>query len=77
MTNCKQCKSKRIAKVDGKTSDMCYISINGNVSNDYVPYDMGIGGGDNLEFDFCMDCGQMAGKFPLPTSKLEENAEEE
>ena len=66
-----KCGSKRIAEVNGKTSDMCFVSV-GNVDDrDYVPRDMNIGGGDYLDFSYCLDCGQMQGKFPLPITELE------
>jgi hypothetical protein len=32
---------------------------------------MGIGGGDYVEIDLCMDCGQTQGKYPRPISDLE------
>jgi hypothetical protein len=31
----------------------------------YVPSKMGIGGGDYMEFSYCLDCGQIQGKFPV------------
>ena len=69
---CQTCKSQRIAHVNGKTSDMCDIDVPGKSSNDYVPRDMGIGGGDYICFAYCLDCGQIQGKFPLPPSALEQ-----
>lgn len=68
---CKKCNSNRVADVNGKVSDMCFVSINGKEHDGYVPKDMNIGGGDYLEFQYCLDCGQIQGKFPLPTTKLE------
>lgn len=63
---------KRIATVGGKTSDMFSASIaGGQTYHGYVLSDLGIGGGDYLNFKFCMDCGQIQGKFPLPPSELE------
>lgn len=59
-----ECGSDRIIEVGGKTSDMCGASFsNGDdvdVSNHgYVPRELGIGGGDYLEFDVCADCGKI------------------
>jgi hypothetical protein len=68
---CNKCNGNRIADVNGKVSDMCFVSINGKDHDGYVPSDMNIGGSDYLEFQYCLDCGQMQGKFPLPTTKLE------
>lgn len=63
---CKRCGSERVAHVSGKTSDMCYVQIAGKELVGYVPVDMGIGGMDYLEFDYCLECGQIQGDFPIP-----------
>lgn len=68
---CQRCGSERIATVSGKTSDLCYVSVGEAEHDDYVPHDMNIGGGDYLEFDLCLDCGQLQGEFPVPKTKLE------
>jgi hypothetical protein len=63
------CGSDRRADVSGKVSDMCSLDI---VDGDehhkhegYVPRDIGIGGGDYIEFVFCLNCGRMEGEFPI------------
>jgi hypothetical protein len=71
MSECQKCSGNRVADVSGKTSDMCSVSIEGSDMDGYVPKDMGIGGGDYLEFSYCLDCGQMQGNFPKPPTKLE------
>jgi hypothetical protein len=45
---------------------MCYVQIAGKELMGYVPCDIGIGKGDYLEFDYCLECGQMQGTFPIP-----------
>lgn len=35
---------------------------------------MGIGGGDYVEFDYCLDCGQIQGTFPVPKHEIEEKS---
>ena len=63
---CQTCKSTLLAKVGGKTSDMCFVSYPSGKSHDgYVPGGIGIGGGDYIEFHYCMSCGQIQGKFPV------------
>lgn len=73
---CIKCKSERIATMGAKCSDMCLCSIgtveDGNEHDGYVPDDMGVGGGDYVDFQYCLDCGQIQGAFPLPKTKLEE-----
>lgn len=36
-----------------------------------VPHDMNIGGGDYIEFEFCLECGQIQGEFPTPLTEME------
>ena len=67
---CQRCQSKRVADVNGKTADLCGISLGEHESFGYVPLDLGLGGGDYLRFRYCLDCGQLQGMFPLPRSAL-------
>ena len=62
---CKCGDSKRVASINAKCSDLCFFTGDGVERDGYVPYHMGVGGGDYVEFDFCMDCGQIDGDFPL------------
>ena len=50
---------------------MCSVDLAGHHLYGYVPRDLGIGGGDDVQFDYCLDCGQIQGKFPLPRTALE------
>ena len=69
---CKKCNSERIADISGKCSDMCSVEIPGcEEQHDYVPRDMGIGGGDYIKIKLCLDCGQVQGEFPLPETEIE------
>jgi hypothetical protein len=55
-----------IAHVSGKTSDLCFVGYpNGQEHDGYVPEDIGIGGGDYIEFYYCLDCGKIQGNFPV------------
>jgi len=69
--SCQKCKSKRVASVNAKCSDLCFVAIGKQERDGYVPKDMGVGGGDYVEFDFCLDCGMVQGKFPLKLTKIE------
>ena len=73
---CQRCESDRIASVCGKAGGgTCSTEVGSreDISGD-VRDDMGIGGryGDYIEFDWCLDCGQIQGKWPLPKTELEE-----
>ncbi len=70
MKNC-QCGSDRIASVNAKCSDCCFVYMDKMDHHGYVPSDMGIGGGDYVEFRYCLNCGKMQDNFPLPLTKLE------
>lgn len=70
---CKTCKSERVAGLSAKCSDMCFINYpDGSEKDGYVPSDIGIGGGDYVEFDWCMDCGQIQSEFPVAIPDAEE-----
>ena len=73
---CKRCGGKRVANAGGKTSDMASVSLGDKEKQGYVPRDMGIGGGDYIEFSYCLDCGQMQGKWPLKETELERGEDE-
>lgn len=75
MKNCQKCESERIAFVSGHCSDSCYIEMP-NIPKEqegYVPLDMGISPKycDNIAFSWCLDCGQIQGKFPLEPCEIE------
>lgn len=69
--NCMRCNSTRVATVSAKCSDACFVSVNGADHDGYVPDDLGIGSDDYVEFDYCLDCGQIQGTFPLAPTKLD------
>ena len=78
--SCRQCKSDRIASVTGKTSDLCFYEYKGKESDGYVPTTVGIAGpddfGDYIRFSYCLECGQIQGKFPIPEGTVMEVFEE-
>lgn len=72
---CDKCQSERVAEITAKCSDMCSYSLKDSKmhGNYYAPDDMGIGGGDYIEFNWCLECGKIQGDFPLPTSAIEKD----
>lgn len=77
---CQNCGSSRIVGVNAKTADRVGISVSNNQHVGYVPDDLGIGSGDYINFDYCLECGQIEGEWPLPTAELEivdDNSEEQ
>ena len=73
---CQACKSDRIIHMYGKVSDLCVVTIGENEHDGNVPNDLGVGGGDDIEFSYCADCGQIQGDFPLQPTKLEAQNDE-
>lgn len=65
------CVPKRKAYVQAKCLDMFSVFTDNNEYNGYVLNDIGIGGGDYIEFSYCLNCGKIEGNFPLPLTKLE------
>jgi len=68
---CMQCNSNRILSANAHCSDLGSFEIYGQDHNGYVPDDLGIGGGDDVCIELCLECGQVQGHWPLPISKLE------
>lgn len=65
------CENARMAVICGKTSDRCFASVGERESDGYVPSDMGIGGGDYIDFMYCLNCGKIKGNWPRPKCELE------
>jgi hypothetical protein len=72
MNQCQRCSSLRLARILAHCSDMCSVDLAGRHEYGYVPRDLGIGGGDDVQLTYCLDCGQIQGKFPLPPIQMEE-----
>lgn len=70
-TGCQRCGGHRLARVLAHCSDMCGVEVSGRRHHGYVPRGLGIGGGDDVQFTYCLDCGQMQGLFPLTRTLLE------
>lgn len=75
--NCQRCQSNRVASLTAKCSDCCGVTLCNSEIEGYVPKDLGIGGGDYVELDFCLECGQIQGMFPRPPSALEKDVSDE
>lgn len=68
MATCQTCGSKQLLCISGKHSDCCdAIEVNDQTKSmeGYAPYIDDICGGDYIEITFCMECGQIQGKFPV------------
>lgn len=70
---CQRCSSERVLFVQSHADDRQFWILNGNSGEGYLPYDFGIGGGDDVTMNLCLDCGQVQGKFPLPKTEMEQD----
>ena len=73
MSNCQKCKSSRIMSICTSIYDECQISIGDVIYNGDIPSDLEIGENKTIEFDYCCDCGQIQGEFPLILTSIENN----
>lgn len=64
---CQKCESERLCSICSKSSDLNSGAVVGTEFDGYVPHDIGIGGGDYVDFTWCLECGQIQGQFPLET----------
>lgn len=71
---CIKCKSDKILSINGKCNDMCFTTYKGKERDGYVPRDLGVGGGDYVSFELCLNCGQVQDTFPKepPSEETEE-----
>jgi len=70
---CQRCGSERVLSASCKCSDRFNATLGTVQFDGYVPDDLGVGGGDYVEFGVCLDCGQLQGNFPLPVSEMEKD----
>lgn len=66
------CGSIRIVSIGGCCSDRSSVHYRDKEHLGYVPYGIGIGGGDYIEFVFCADCGHLQNFTPIPEPTLKE-----
>ena len=76
-SKCIRCKSDRILDVSGKTSDCFNATYKGNEYDGYVLTDVGMGDdSDCINIKYCLNCGQIQGKFPIDENKIKEQMED-
>lgn len=71
--SCQRCKSDRIVSVQAKCSDYCFAEYKGASRDGYVPSDIGLDGGDDVNMKYCLECGQIQGEWPLPEPDTSED----
>jgi len=72
--DCIRCESSRVLEVSGKVTDRCFLEDqNQKTMCGYTPQDIGIGGGDYIEFSYCLECGQIQDSFPVGDPEWDED----
>ena len=68
------CAKPLILNISGKTSDMCCYKIPalGIDKDGYVPYGLGVGGGDYLTVSVCLACGKLQKFTPMTEDEVRE-----
>ena len=73
---CQRCGSERVAEVSAKCKDM-FRWKSGKARYEGYVHTPGneIGGGDYIEFKYCLECGQIQYVFPVPSDWEDEDEE--
>lgn len=72
--SCQRCQSERLISTSACVKDTCYLRLDSGQRYDgYVPSDIGMGDSDDdmMEWEYCLNCGQIQGQFPLPETQIE------
>jgi hypothetical protein len=69
--NCSNCRSTRVLRATAHCSDLFTCVVGLCTYDGDVPYDLGIGGGDDMTIFLCLNCGHVQGAWPLPESEIE------
>jgi hypothetical protein len=61
-----------LARIFAKCSDLAIFHHKDKSRGPYyVPYGVGIGGGDNIDITYCLDCGKIqSNEFPVSSETL-------
>ena len=84
---CQRCESLRLMDVSAKCNDMCWINLDNQNYDGYVPDNFNLcnngrsfGGGDYIDMCVCANCGHVQGQWPLITNimnNINDESEEE
>lgn len=70
------CSCTRTASINAKCSDRCSIEIpHLDFETDGYVMDIGVGSGDYVEFEFCLDCGKIQGFKPVTDEAIKASEE--
>lgn len=75
--SCQNCQSNRILTLSSKASDLHHWSCGNRSCEGYLPDEFNdfLGSGDYVSLNVCLDCGRLAGQFPVPELDIEKERE--
>ena len=78
MSHCQNCSGEKLMSVSGKCSDLSFASVEHlSLEHDgYVLSNLNFGGGDYIDFEFCLECGHMQGTWPLGDDEVKDSFNE-
>jgi hypothetical protein len=65
-----------VGSYSAKASDLQHVAIGDYEHDGYMPAGLGIGEGDYVEFEWCLECGQIQGEFPVQTPDVPSTEDE-
>ncbi len=68
---CQRCNSGRIMSITAHAKDLHTVQFEDYEYDGYLPSDLGVGGGDDTTIDYCLNCGQLQGQWPLEETGME------
>ncbi len=73
----KKCRSERIAHFTARCKDMFWWKSDKTTIEGYVNTPGGeLGGGDEVDIHYCLDCGTIQGEFPVASEYTKAQLEE-
>jgi hypothetical protein len=75
--SCSNCGSELLLNISAKCSDACFAKFGELEHEGYVPRIKGLGGGDYINLQVCVACGQVQNLEPLTEPELREALGEE
>jgi hypothetical protein len=71
---CQRCRNLRVISIIAHCNDCCLVSSPAQPQGlpGYQPCDIGLGkNSDHIKMSWCLDCGQIQGKWPIPKAQVE------
>lgn len=71
--NCQRCESDRVLIIGGHGQDRFYATFQDYEKDGYAPHIENVCGGDDINIEVCLECGQMQGTWPVKENPPDED----